>query len=128
MREVVLVCGPPCAGKTSWVRSQAGPDDVVIDLDDIERWAGSRQAARDVRADLEALAAEWDGRVFVVRTLARREDREQVARRLGADRVHVLVEDRDELCARAVSRPHGTTELIDRWLAEFEPSPLDQPL
>jgi 5-methylcytosine-specific restriction protein A len=34
---VKLVCGPPAAGKTTYVKAHAGADDIVIDLDDIAR-------------------------------------------------------------------------------------------
>lgn len=30
-----IVCGPPASGKTHWVREHAGPDDLVLDLDEI---------------------------------------------------------------------------------------------
>lgn len=32
---VVVVCGPPASGKTLYVREQAGPNDLVLDLDAI---------------------------------------------------------------------------------------------
>lgn len=30
---LIVVCGPPASGKSSWVRAHAKPTDVVIDLD-----------------------------------------------------------------------------------------------
>lgn len=35
--RIVVVIGPPAAGKTTWVRNTAKPGDVVIDLDAIAR-------------------------------------------------------------------------------------------
>lgn len=34
-QEVFLVYGSPCAGKTTWVKSVANPDDLILDLDRI---------------------------------------------------------------------------------------------
>lgn len=34
-QEVFLVYGPPMAGKTTWVRENARPDDLILDLDKI---------------------------------------------------------------------------------------------
>jgi AAA domain-containing protein len=33
--RVMLVCGPPAAGKSTYVRARAKPDDIVIDFDEI---------------------------------------------------------------------------------------------
>lgn len=35
MRSVTLVCGPPCAGKSTYVQQHAQPGDTILDLDDI---------------------------------------------------------------------------------------------
>lgn len=35
--RVMLVCGPPAAGKSTYVRDNAGLDDIVIDLDVVAR-------------------------------------------------------------------------------------------
>lgn len=32
---LTIVCGPPAAGKTTYVRARAAPGDVVVDLDEI---------------------------------------------------------------------------------------------
>lgn len=34
-KPLTLVCGPPAAGKTTYVHEQAGDDDLVLDMDDL---------------------------------------------------------------------------------------------
>lgn len=34
-QRVYLVYGAPCAGKTTWVKSVANPDDLILDLDSV---------------------------------------------------------------------------------------------
>lgn len=133
MAEVVLVCGPPCVGKSSWVRARVTSSDVVVDLDDLEVQLGDRGAARALRRELEHLASDLagpgPGRVWVVRTLADPADRADAAARLGAARVHVLTADRQVLVERAASRPDpaATLAAIDRWLAAYGPAGCDSP-
>lgn len=33
--QVILVCGPPASGKTTFVRNHMVPGDIVVDLDAI---------------------------------------------------------------------------------------------
>lgn len=39
--QVVLICGPPCSGKTTLTKQLANPGDVVLDLDAIAQELGS---------------------------------------------------------------------------------------
>lgn len=32
---LTVITGPPCSGKSTWVRTHAQPDDIVVDLDRI---------------------------------------------------------------------------------------------
>lgn len=101
MRDVTLVIGPPCAGKTSWVADHRQPGDLVIDWDHLAIEAGSpvghdhsaqyRAAATARRTELEQhVATMSDGRAFVIRTAARPTEQAQIAARLDA---HIEVID-----------------------------------
>lgn len=62
--QVVVVCGPPASGKSTFVRTRAKPGDVVLDLDEI----GARLAGNDVHDDhrtvLAAALAERNDALF----------------------------------------------------------------
>ncbi len=49
-RHVTLVCGPPCAGKSTWVREHAARTDLVVCFDLLARAAGSRGEHRHSHA------------------------------------------------------------------------------
>ena len=59
--RVVLVCGPPGAGKSTYVQAHAGSDDPVIDLDTIAKEYGFRR--NRPRDQLEFLLAERNRRL-----------------------------------------------------------------
>jgi GTPase SAR1 family protein len=117
---VVLVCGPPGAGKTTLARS-LGLD--VYDLDD-EQWAGSE---RVFRAALRRVGADPAARAVVVRSGATRAARLRTALVVQATELRVLaVEART--CARRVvtrARPHPPLEAqlaaVGQWWQVYEP-------
>lgn len=133
--RVVLVCGPPAAGKSTYVRAHASPDDVVIDLDLIARERGydrERPAEetgallKERNARLRALGktpsdnTAWvilgapspSLRAWWVKTL-----------RVEPEDLIVLVPSRDELRRRIMADPDRKTvaqfhlQLVDKWLA-----------
>ena len=137
-RHVTLVCGPPCAGKTTYVRRHARPGDLVLDADMIAQQLGSPRQwmhalefateAQDVMARGMAHIARMDsGTAWVIRGAPDPAERMRLARTLRADRVLVLLPDRRELHRRAQARPHSrqTRQVIARWLAHYRPAPCD---
>jgi len=128
MRDVILVTGPPCSGKTSLAHFLAD-DHEVVDYDDIA--GGHRQFSEDTEAEvqrrLDRIAADPEARAVVIRGLPIGADREQLADRLGASRVIVVTTPQRECRARAKrERPSGTQKAIGYWFWRFTPSEHDE--
>lgn len=129
MREVHLIVGPPCSGKSTLVRERAVPGDIVVDWDDLARQAGSRRAhdhlpeharqATRMRWEAEQHIAQMrTGRAWVIRTLGDLEQRVDAAERLGAE--VTIVDPGGAECIRrahAQHRPADVDEAIVRWYA-----------
>lgn len=132
--RVMLVCGPPAAGKSTYVKAHASPVDLVIDLDLIarERGYGRDRSAADVALLLEernrrlrALAKQPPERVAWVIVGApspslRQWWCEALAVRPG-DLV-VLIPSREELSRRIRNDPDRRhvrelhNALVDKWM------------
>lgn len=135
---VTIVCGPAGAGKSTYVEKNAGPNDVVIDLDVIRaELAGTEihqpnegyiAAALDKRNDmLRSLATDTKhDRAWFIVSAPLKEDRELWARKLGAD--VVLLDTRLDECERRIradTRRRGQEErmtaLARQWWQQHTP-------
>lgn len=128
MRSVILVYGPPCAGKTTWVRAHASPGDTIVDWDQLAVNAGSpvthdhppyfAAAASRERKRLEARIAHTDrGVAFVIRTLPNPRDVDDLVERLRVTTVK-RVDPGEGVCmerARAANRPVEVLQAIHNW-------------
>lgn len=119
------VCGPPAAGKTTYVAEHAAPEDLVIDLDQLREQYGDPDLARSVRSLMEAGARQYErGDVWIIRTLAEPDARAEHAQRVGADEVLVLATPEELATQRARGRGQGEDmdEPISRWWANYSPA------
>lgn len=109
---VVIVCGPPGSGKTSYARAQAQPGDVIIDLDDIgNEIAPSRREYHDwdrkhlkqalyIRnGRIADLAKAKHGTAYIILTVPKKEDRQWWIDKLNARSV-VMETSADECIMR----------------------------
>lgn len=131
--RVILVAGPPCAGKTTYVEQHASPSDTVVCFDTLARqlghtgpgrppWPVARRAEEAVQQRIRDIELGLvTGTAYVIRTMPGPSRRADLARRLGAE-VVVLAPPLDELDRRAAERddPATTRRDVRRWFAREE--------
>lgn len=136
--HIVLVTGPPCAGKSTYVQHYADPTDLVLDLDAIARDLGSTRywhhdaatvsrANGVMRREVLKLAATRRGRAWIIRCVPSGKTRTGLARMVRADQVVVLLPPGPTLVKRARMRPDplSTIKAITEWQSRYTEGPLD---
>ncbi|MFD0344020.1 AAA family ATPase [Streptomyces sp. NPDC127117] len=125
--HVTLVCGPPCSGKTTYVRDRAKPGDLVVDWDALAQALGSPHPwghpapltpfiaeARDAVTARLARSHAVE-RAWIIATAPRQADRARLAPHGAAVVVLATPEDECVRRARHDGRPGGTIEAIESW-------------
>jgi 5-methylcytosine-specific restriction protein A len=137
--RVTIVCGPPCAGKTTWVAQHAEPDDTVLDVDVLAKLCGSDRDHghegryyRDAQTEFWALCESVRASTvtaWVIRGAPEPEARRKLAEACGATRTIVLLPPLDVLHARALERDVNasgaavdTIRAITKWHRRYKPA------
>ena len=136
-KQVFIVYGPPLAGKTTYVRQNMVPGDLVVDLDAI-RAALSFQpvysatppltrisfAVRDFLYDqVRIRSGEWST-AWIIAGLPRKDERDRLAARLGASLVLIeatAAECHDRLFKSDDGRYPEWDTYIDQWFKDYVP-------
>ena len=128
--SMVLVAGPPCGGKTTYLRSHAAPSDITIEFDALVEEGGWHRHDRSPaalsharRRFSEGLDALQPGQsAWVEWTAPRRADRGRFRSTHGAEIVVVMASF--EVCIERAKaeRPPIWQLYIREWFAEWEPS------
>ena len=136
-KQVFIVYGAPCSGKTTYVRQNMERGDLVVDLDSIyeaigftERYTHAETltstafAVRDFLYDqIRIRSGKWQT-AWVIAGLPRKDERERLAARLGASLIPVEA-TREECIKRLMvsgdSRDYKWEEYINQWFKDFSP-------
>jgi hypothetical protein len=132
--HVTVICGPPCAGKTTLAHHVARQGDVVLDYDDVARNMGSSVrwlhpepyrtgAEQELQAQLAmAHAHPSDHTCWLIRAAPHPTTRMALAHAWAAE-VYLLNPGERECRRRAreASRPAGTGQHIGSWYHHYRP-------
>jgi len=129
-RRVVLLCGPPGAGKTTRAHELAGAEGLqVLDRDD-PCWFDDEHYTRA----MVKVGQTTNARAVVIRCASTARARAEAAARVGATEVELLLPPlpvcRERVTRRARGNWRATLAGVDRWFTEYHrdrPPPTGSP-
>lgn len=132
-RKAYIVYGPPCGGKTTFVQTNAGPNDLIVDMDSIyqmitindryikpDRIKMNAFAVRDcLYEQIKYRTGKWEN-AYVIAGLPMATERQRLEIRLNASSVFIDV-DKDTCKARAQERSNAeeTIRYIEEWFSMY---------
>lgn len=133
-KRVYLVYGAPCSGKTTWVRDNAGKEDIVLDIDSIwqmisindryikpGRLKANVFGVRDCILDMiKTRAGNWRN-AYIIGGYPLAMDRQRLEQVTGCEMIYIN-ESKEKCIERAkADGRHGWEEYIDEWFRDYIP-------
>lgn len=131
-KQVYLVYGAPCSGKSTWVNKHAGRNDLILDIDKIYQCISINKEyikpnsiknnvfqIRDCILDMIKTRYGFWENAYIIGGYPFRGDRERLQRDIGA--VLVYIEATKEECInRAKQRPKEWIDYIENYFEKFQ--------
>lgn len=132
-KRVYIVYGAPCSGKSTWVKSVANDNDLIVDIDSIyqmisnnERYIkpdGIKSVVFDVRDCLYNTIKYRSGRwqnAYIITGGARLGDRERLKQRVSADELIFIDTDKETCISRVGERGNDWINYINDWFESYQ--------
>lgn len=139
-KKVYIVWGSPCSGKSSFVRKNAGPNDLVIDIDRIwecisnnppyvkpDRLKVNAFAVRDALMEqVQFRKGKWQ-QAYIISGLPFQGERERLADKLNAELV--FIDEPKETCLDRLGScndgrdKEAWRKYIEQWFENYSTSP-----
>ena len=142
-KQIYIVYGAPCSGKTTWVNSVATDQDLIVDLDNIWQMISINDRytkpsalksvvfqVRDQMYDIiKYRSGNWHN-AFVITGGALKGDRERLKQRIGATDLVYIDADIHE-CLKRIQERHMSidqklewSDFVVEWFERFQPDDL----
>ena len=128
-KQVFIVYGSPCSGKSTWVDSVAGSDDLILDVDKIwecisvcDKYHKPNRLKSNVFGVRDCLLEQVKMRVgkwknaYIIGTYPMKMDRERLADKLGASLIFIEA-SKEECLSRAVN--DEWKKFIEDWFTAY---------
>lgn len=139
-REVYLVYGAPCSGKSTYVDDVMGQGDLIVDIDRIRQLISSAKnhvlvpslnpvifGIRDYLFDCIKVKKGYWHNAYIVGGFPMVSERERICNRLGAREIFIDT-PKEECIRRLMNAQDGRdieewTKFIDQWFERYTPRP-----
>jgi 5-methylcytosine-specific restriction protein A len=132
---VMLICGPPASGKSTYVREHVADGDTVIDFDAIRKIVGGQKWDQDPRINAKAfayrdkmimgLADKRRGRAWLIAMAPAQDERRAWVQALGNVTEVIVLPSKAQCLAQLDGDPERAVtarlqrKAIDRWYAAY---------
>ena len=133
-KQVFIVYGSPCAGKSTWVQSVATAEDLIVDMDSIwqmisingryEKPAALKSVVFQIRDSLYDIIKYRSGKwhnAYIITGGALKGDRDRLQQRLGADEM-IFIDTPVDVCLKRLeerSIPEEQKVLWQQYILDF---------
>ena len=141
-KQVFIVYGSPCSGKSTWVSENATANDLIVDLDSIwqmisinnryEKPAALKSVVFELRDKMYDIIKYRSGKwytAYVITGGAMKGDRDRLVQRIGADDLIFI----DTPYAECIKRCGNRGDKVDEWISyvndwfnTFQPDPEEE--
>lgn len=132
-KEVYLVYGAPCSGKSTYVKEHASRNDIVLDIDKIYECISINKKyikpnsiknnvfyIRDCILDMIKTRYGYWEKAFIIGGYPLRMDRERLIKELGC--IPIFIDEEKEICIKRVKdRPKEWKKYIEDYFEKFQP-------
>lgn len=131
-RHIYIIYGAPCSGKTSYVESVAGADDLILDIDKLykavsvrplhdksKRLAKNVFILRDTILDMIKTRAGRFANAYIIGGYPLENERERLAETLGAELIFIERTKEECLVIAETERTAEYKKYIEEWFRDF---------
>lgn len=132
-KNVYLVYGAPCSGKTTYVRRHAGRNDIVVDMDSIYECVSTnnryfkpdslKSVVYELRDKLYEIIKYRNGKwnnAYVIAGAPLKGERERLLKRLGGAMPVFIKASKEECLSRCLDRGEEWKEFINNWFDSYQ--------